>query len=105
MVWAGGMYLVVIGGGVEGAVRGVVSAKTRSISSNASPMIVCSAQSTSNVDATAKIDQYRHHGEDKYQIIESCMHKLVHMYSHLPVPLSDQRSQQIHCIRFGVVSR
>jgi hypothetical protein len=56
-VWAGDLrgdvggvvYPVVVGGGVEGAARGAASAKTRSMSFNASPTIVCSARSTSNV--------------------------------------------------------
>jgi hypothetical protein len=47
----GVVYPVVAGGGVEGAARGAASAKTCSMSSNASPTIVCSSRSTWNVVA------------------------------------------------------
>ena len=44
------IVIVIVGGGVEGAARGTAaSAKTRSMSSSASPTIVCSARSTSKV--------------------------------------------------------
>ena len=44
------IVIVIVGGGVEGAARGTAaSAKTRSMSSSASPTMVCSARSTSNV--------------------------------------------------------
>jgi hypothetical protein len=56
-VWAGDLrgdvggvvYLVVVGGDVEGAARGVALVKTCSMSSNVLPTIVCSARSTWNV--------------------------------------------------------